>query len=155
MTLSLSQKQQLQKAAKNLRFEKARTSLSRGDVENLPFNDEAFDTVVSIGAVEYFPNLERALEEMARVVKDKGTVVVGGPEFEWFKKLSLHRVFYTPTAQDFKSMFCKAGLQNVTTTLTGVNTLFGTDKYVLVAAGTKIGATQPNDEEVMGCRNQP
>jgi ubiquinone/menaquinone biosynthesis C-methylase UbiE len=128
---------QLQKAARNLSSEKARMSLSRGDVMKLPFRDESFDAVVSVGAVEYFPDPERALTEMTRVVKHEGRVVVVGPEFEWFKKLLLHRVFYTPATRDFERMFYRAGLKKVKTTLTGVNTFFGTDKYVLIAAGTK------------------
>jgi ubiquinone/menaquinone biosynthesis C-methylase UbiE len=137
---------QLQKAAKNLRLEKARTSLSRGDAENLPFRDEAFDAVVSVGAVEYLPDPERALKEMARVVKHGGRVVVGGPEFDWFKKLFLHRVFYAPAAQDFKSIFYRAGLQTMKTVLTGVNTFFSTNKYVLVVAGTREYTSQSNNE---------
>jgi ubiquinone/menaquinone biosynthesis C-methylase UbiE len=127
----------LRKAARDLRFEKARTSLSRGDAENLPFSDEIFDAVVSVGAVEYFPDPDRALKEMTRVTKHGGKVIVGGQELDWFKKLSLHRVFYTPETQNFKKQFYQAGLQTVNTALTGVNTLFGTNEYVLVVNGTK------------------
>jgi SAM-dependent methyltransferase len=128
---------QLQKAARNLSMERTRLSLSRGDVENLPFTDEMFDAVVSVGAVEYFPDPEKALREMVRVVKHGGRVVVGGPEFDWFRKVLLHRLFYAPAQRDFEGMFRGAGLQNVETTLTGVDTFFGTGKYVLIAAGTK------------------
>jgi len=128
---------QLQKAARNLSMKKRRVSLFRGDVENLPFMDGSFDAVVSVGAVEYFPDPERALKEMARVVKPQGRVVVGGPEFNWFKKVLLHKVFYTPTQRDFEGMFYRAGLKKVKLMLTGVTTFFGTDKYVLIVAGAK------------------
>jgi SAM-dependent methyltransferase len=128
---------QLQRAERNLSKEKRRVTLSRGDVENLPFKDNSFDAVVSVGAVEYFPDPERALKEMVRVVKPNGKVVVGGPEFAWFKKVLLHRLFYTPSRLDFENMFHRSGLMDVETSLTGVNTFFGTDKYVLIAAGTK------------------
>jgi ubiquinone/menaquinone biosynthesis C-methylase UbiE len=128
---------QLQKAARKLSMEKMRLSLSRGDAENLPFKDESFDAVVSVGAVEYFPDPEKALKEMNRVVKHQGRLVVAGPEFDWFKKLFLHRVFYTPATEEFKSMFRQVRLQNVKTMMTGVDTLFGTNKYVLVVTGTK------------------
>jgi len=128
---------QLWRASRNLSGEKTRLSLSRGDVENLPFTDGAFDAVVSVGAVEYFPDPEKALREMARVVKHDGRVVVGGPEFGWFRKVLLHRLFYSPAASAFESMFCRAGLSDVKSVLTGVDTVFGTGKYVLIAAGTK------------------
>jgi SAM-dependent methyltransferase len=127
----------LQKATRNLKNEKTRLIPSRGDVENLLFRDESFDAVVSVGAVEYFPDPERALTEMARVVKHGGRVVVGGPEFNWFKKVLLHKVFYAPTQSDFKELFHTAGLADLKLVLTGVPTFFGTDRYVLIAAGTK------------------
>ena len=130
-------RKQLQRAARNLNMEKTKLSLSRGDVENLPFADEVFDAVVSVGAIEYFPDSERALKEMTRVVKQGGKVVVGGPEFNWFKKVLLHKVFYAPAQKDFEGVFCRAGLKKVKMMLTGVATFFDTDQYVLIAAGTK------------------
>ena len=42
---------QLQRATRNLKQEKSRLMLSRGDVENLPFVNASFDVVVSVGAV--------------------------------------------------------------------------------------------------------
>jgi len=132
--------QQLGKAARNLNPERARLSLSRGDAENLPFKDEAFDAVVSVGALEYFPHPQRALQEMARVVKPGGKVVVGGPEFEWFKKTSLERMLYTPSARQVEEFFTKARLRDVKGVLTGVNTFFGTNKYVVMVAGNKMNS---------------
>jgi len=128
---------QLMKATKNLCFEKTKISLTRGEVENLPFSGETFDAVVSVGAVEYFPDLDKALREITRVTKHGGKVVVGGPAFDWFKKVSLHRIFYTPEAQHFEKEFYRVGLESVTTKLMGVNTFFGTDHYVLVGVGTR------------------
>lgn len=129
--------QQLRKAAVKLKPQKAIINLSRGDTENLPFRDETFDAVVSVGAVEYFPHPERALQEMARVVKHGGKVVVGGPEFEWFRRMSLDKTFYTPSATEVKEFFRQAKLKDIKGILTGVNTYFDTDKYVVLVVGTK------------------
>ncbi len=63
--------------------------LVRGDAENLPFRENTFDSTISIGAIEYFPNPKNAVQEMTRVVKSGGKVAIGGPEFRWFKKLFL------------------------------------------------------------------
>ncbi len=128
---------QLKKAAKNLAAYGAKLALSRGDVENLPFVDESFDAVISVGAVEYFPHPEVALEEFTRVTKVNGVVAVGGPFSEWFSKFALNRLFYTLSSNDLESFFIKAGLSHVESFLTGVNTFFGTSKYVLVAVGKK------------------
>ncbi len=128
---------QLQKALRNLRSEKTSLSLSRGEVENLPFSDETFDAVVSVGAVEYFSDPEKALKEMTRVAKHGGRVIVGGPQFEWFKKFFLHRLFYTLRAEDLNDIFHRAGLKAATSLMTGLDTLFGTSDYVLVVSATK------------------
>jgi len=129
--------QQLRKAARKLKPERVRLSLSRGDSENLPFKDETFDAIVSVGALEYFPNPKKALQEMARVVKPRGKVVVGGPEFEWFRKITLDRMLYTPSAREVEEFFSQAKLRDIKCVLTGVNTFFGTNKYVAIVVGIK------------------
>lgn len=129
--------QQLRKAARKLKPENVGLYLSRGDAENLPFKDETFDAIVSVGALEYFPNPKRAVQEMARVIKPKGKVVVGGPEFEWFKKISLNRMLYTPSAREVEEFFSQARLRDVKNVLTGVNTFFNTNKYVVIVVGAK------------------
>lgn len=128
---------QLKRARGNLSKEKARTTISRGDADNLPFMDDVFDAVISVGAVEYFPDPERTIKELARVTKPGGNVVVGGPESGWFSKLSLNRVFYTPSTEEMERFFRKAGLVNVKSHLTGVKTYFGTASYVVFAVGKK------------------
>lgn len=129
--------QQLSKAARKLKPGKVELSLSRGDAENLPFKDESFDAIVSVGALEYFPNPKKALEEMTRVVKPRGKVVIGGPEFEWFKKISLNRMLYTPSASEVREFFNKAKLRDIKCVRTGVDTFFDTKGYVVIVAGAK------------------
>ena len=128
---------QLNKAVKNLHSKKAKLSISRGDAENLPFVEESFDTVISIGAIEYFPDSEKVLKELARVTNPNGKVIVGGPESGWFSKFALNRVFYTPSAEEMEKIFRRAGLVQVKLAFTGVDTFFGTGSYVVVAVGTK------------------
>jgi ubiquinone/menaquinone biosynthesis C-methylase UbiE len=47
-----------------------------GDVHSLPFIDECFDTVTSLGTLEHFKHPERAVAEMNRVLKEDGTLIV-------------------------------------------------------------------------------
>lgn len=47
-----------------------------GDAYNLPFYKESFDLVVSIGVLQTIGNPERALDEMIRVLRSKGVLVV-------------------------------------------------------------------------------
>ena len=46
-----------------------------GDGECLPFKDESFDAVTCILAIEHFPDTERAISEMKRVLKEGGILV--------------------------------------------------------------------------------
>ena len=46
-----------------------------GDGEYLPFKGESFDAVTCILAIEHFPDTERVISEMKRVLKDGGILV--------------------------------------------------------------------------------
>jgi demethylmenaquinone methyltransferase/2-methoxy-6-polyprenyl-1,4-benzoquinol methylase len=50
--------------------------LRRGDSENLPFEENKFDAVIVAFGVRNFENLEKGLDEMLRVLKPGGKVVV-------------------------------------------------------------------------------
>jgi len=50
-----------------------------GDVRALPFRDASFDAVYSMGTIEHFDETERAVEEIARVLKPGGRAIVGVP----------------------------------------------------------------------------
>lgn len=50
--------------------------LQEGDSENLPFADNTFDAVTVAFGVRNFENLEKGLEEMRRVLKNGGRLVV-------------------------------------------------------------------------------
>ena len=65
----------LRRARKRL----ANAELVRGDAENLPFEDEVFDSVLSAGLFEYLPNPAKAAREMARVAKRDGAVLALSP----------------------------------------------------------------------------
>jgi ubiquinone/menaquinone biosynthesis C-methylase UbiE len=48
----------------------------QGDMRNLPFSDAAFDKSVSVTAIEFIEEAKAAVEEMFRVVKRGGIIVV-------------------------------------------------------------------------------
>lgn len=49
------------------------------DAINLPFGENCFDVVVSFEVLEYMGDVERALEEMARVMKKDGLLIFSVP----------------------------------------------------------------------------
>ncbi len=50
-----------------------------GDVRDLPFRDRSFDAIYSMGTIEHFDETERAIAEMARVLKPGGSAIIGVP----------------------------------------------------------------------------
>lgn len=58
--------------AQNVRF-------MAGDIFQMPFRDETFDLVSSYLVIEVLPDAERGLEEMCRVLRKGGTLIVCTP----------------------------------------------------------------------------
>lgn len=50
-----------------------------GDVRDLPFPDGSVDAVYSMGTIEHFDGTERAVAEIARVLKPGGRAIIGVP----------------------------------------------------------------------------
>ena len=48
------------------------SDLSAGDVENLPFPDQSFDVVYSLGVLHHSPNTEKSIQEVFCVLKRGG-----------------------------------------------------------------------------------
>ncbi len=83
----------------------------RGDAERLPFAADAFDVVWSSGSIEYWPNPVDALEELRRVARPGGQVLVVGPDYPdntVFQKVAdAIMLFYDEEEAD--RMFAEAG----------------------------------------------
>lgn len=54
-------------------------SIIRGDAMRLPFKDNVFDLVIALDAFEHFKDDRKALEEVNRVIKEKGCLIVTVP----------------------------------------------------------------------------
>lgn len=53
--------------------------LRSGSVSNLPFDDNTFDVVVAVSALEYVEKIDDACEEIIRVLRPGGTVALVTP----------------------------------------------------------------------------
>lgn len=68
--------QQLRRAPRALRHLANPPELILGNSSHLPFDDGAFDAVLDGFGMKYYPDKRRAMEEMLRVVKPGGKVVI-------------------------------------------------------------------------------
>jgi ubiquinone/menaquinone biosynthesis C-methylase UbiE len=84
-----------------------------GDAERLPFAENRFDVVWSSGSIEYWPNPVTALEELRRVGKPGGQVLVVGPDYPnsslLQKAADAIMLFYDESEAD--RMFRQAGFE--------------------------------------------
>jgi len=62
------------------------------DVTDLPFENNFFDKVFVLDVLEHVEELDKAIEEIKRVLKTHGNVILSGPTETWFYKLC--RLFY-------------------------------------------------------------
>ena len=66
----------LKRALKNIKKWKINAELILGEAENLPFNDNIFDVVFSIGGFNYYSDKEKAINEMIRVSKPQRKIFI-------------------------------------------------------------------------------
>jgi SAM-dependent methyltransferase len=76
--------------------------------DTLPFESQSFDTVISIQVLEHTPNPQRLLNEIARVTKKGGLVVISVP-FS-FRLHEEPNDFFRFTSHGLSRMFEAAGL---------------------------------------------
>jgi SAM-dependent methyltransferase len=88
-------------------------NLAEGTVETLDFPDERFDVVVSCDVIEHVENDRGALEEMVRVLRPGGILVLTVPAHRWLwsghDEALDHRRRYEP--EPLREMLQGAGLR--------------------------------------------
>lgn len=87
----------------------------RGDAENLPFKSKVFDSAISAGSIEYWPNPQKGIEEMARVCKSGAKVVVLAPRKpdNFAVRKFAESIMLFPSTQQCVAWFVKSGLKNI------------------------------------------
>lgn len=72
--------------------ESDRLRLVQGNVSSLDFSDSSFDIVTSHELIEHIPEVDKALREMKRVLKEGGKIIILGPNL--FSPLSALRAVF-------------------------------------------------------------
>ncbi|MEM4504086.1 MAG: methyltransferase domain-containing protein [Archaeoglobaceae archaeon] len=122
--------EQIKKAKK-----KQKVNFVIGDAENLPFKDRSFDAAISAGSIEYWPNPQKGIEEMARVTKRGGKVVVLAPrepENPLVRKIA-EKIMLFPSTKECITWFERAGLKDIEFVETGPYRFWS--KLVVIISG--------------------
>ncbi len=120
---------------------KARAKLTNvnyflGDAENLPFKDDSFDAAISAGSIEYWPHPQKGIEEMARVTKSGGKVVILAPRKpdNVIVRKFAESIMLFPSTQQCVYWFMKAGLEDIRFVEMGPYRFWS--KLVVIISGT-------------------
>lgn len=60
---------------------KSNVSFTAGDARSLPFKDESYDVVICTETLEHIPNYRKAFEELVRVAKKSGYIIITVPNY--------------------------------------------------------------------------
>ncbi|WP_321930971.1 class I SAM-dependent methyltransferase [Paraburkholderia guartelaensis] len=95
-------------------LERGRIALTTADVASIPYENASFDKAIAINCVYFWPDLQAALREIRRVLRDRGQLVVAAmtPEAALSMPFSRHgfRV-YGPSS--FREACFEAGFVHV------------------------------------------
>jgi len=92
-----------------------RMEFVKGDVEELPFNDNEFDAVISIHVMTHFKDINKFLSEVSRVLKPGGILVFDHTESIFIRWYHFLRVDVLNRSMSFPDYFQK--LQHIRSAL--------------------------------------
>jgi len=86
-----------------------------GDAEALPVPTDAYDRVVSAGSIEYWPDPQRGVAELYRVLRPGGVAVVIGPvrPAQPVARLLADAWMLFPELEEYRRWFARAGFADV------------------------------------------
>jgi len=87
--------------------------IMRGDINNLPFEDESFDVIFSIGVLHHTPNTKQAFDSLYRLLKPGGIMAIWVYSNEGWKARAfnfvsgIHRLYTTKMNKNLLYTICK------------------------------------------------
>lgn len=95
-----------------------RLDVLQGNAESLPFDDDSFDLVVAIHVLYFWPDATATLQELRRVLRDRGEVAIGFYLREYAPKLTQNAFALTgaqlvPSPKAVKTLLQAAGYYDI------------------------------------------
>jgi ubiquinone/menaquinone biosynthesis C-methylase UbiE len=89
----------------------SRVSFEKGDAQDMPFEDDTFDLVISSNTLHLLKNPVRMFDEMQRVLKSDGRFLISDFRRSWLGILTEHvRSAYSP--EEVRDLLRQSKLQN-------------------------------------------
>ena len=96
-----------------------KVTVLEASVENLPFEDDTFDKIITVESFYFWPDPQENLKEVRRVLKKGGTFLLVADIYEnghltGQQKQNIARYeLFNPTEEEFREIFTKAGFAEV------------------------------------------
>lgn len=65
----------------------------QADINNMPFADESFDVVICLGVIQHTPDTEKTIEDLYKLIRKGGTLVIDHYSFDRSNYLRLARLY--------------------------------------------------------------
>lgn len=100
---------------KNLKFiESKKVELKQGSVEDIPFENDFFDKLCTLNTIYFWPDPEKSIREIHRVLRTDGMLLIGFRIKEQFQNNPYTQTgFNLYTEEDVRSLLEKAGFREV------------------------------------------
>ena len=93
-----------------------RVSFIEASIEKLPFEDNSYDKIVTANTLYFWPNPKENTQELLRVLKPNGLVVIGYRHKEFMDKLELANYGFTKyTPEEVEQLLITNGFEKVKT----------------------------------------
>lgn len=76
----------------------------QADINNMPFADESFDVVICLGVIQHTTDSEKTIEDLYRLVKKGGTLVIDHYSYDrsnYLRLARLYRIYLRKKTADF------------------------------------------------------
>lgn len=83
-----------------------------GDAEQLPYGDESMDCVLCNASFHHYTKPDVVLEEMRRVIKPKGYLILGDPHAEGEVYVEINKEWESSDVGDYH-MYCRQELMDI------------------------------------------
>jgi len=119
----------IQITAKKIKKEASSASISKGNVENMPYANNTFDTVINTMAFTGYPDGEKALAEMKRVLRKNGKLLLMDFDYPADRNIigySLVKLgeMYGDIMKDLKGYLERSGLEYKETYVGGFGSVY-------------------------------
>jgi len=98
---------------RNSRYiENNKMHLLSGSADNMPFKEDFFDKIYTVNTIYFWPDLDKGLQEVKRVLKKDGIFINAIYSKEWLNKLKYTEYGFSKyTPDEFKQAINRNGLE--------------------------------------------